>query len=275
VSARPHNSGAPSLPAAQPRPVIPWHLELGRDPGRMAQHQLAIEHLGRELALCFDPPLGTTAWSPTRIALVQPSSQGSQIELAPWHTPARSLLLPWPRAPLDDLWLLVATPAGRCWLEVPYGVCRSQDAHRDAPQLGPPRSPPDAGPDDRVLPWQAIRWRLGLVTGWQLAVVARQDRTGELELVARRADAGIPPAIQLTASAGPRPVVLEPLEVWGPGPAQFHSARYRFPPRLLGTRAYVHLSARCGPAATVFELHIPTSLADRSHRSPGRREVTR
>ncbi|HWO20743.1 MAG TPA: hypothetical protein VNO30_18380 [Kofleriaceae bacterium] len=270
MSARPHNTGASSVSVAQPRPVIPWHLELGRDPGRMAQHQLALEHLGRELVLCFDPPLGATAWSPTRLALVQP---GSQLELPPGHTPARSLSLPWPRASLDDLWLLVGTPAGRCWLEVPYGVCRSEDDQRAAPQLGPPRAPPDAGPDDRVLPWQAIRWRLGLVTGWQLAVVARQDRAGELELVARRADAGLPPPIQLTASVSSRPLALEPLEAWGAAPAQFHSARYRFPPRSLGARAYVHLIARSGTAA--FDLHVPTSLADRSHRSPGRREVPR
>ena len=270
MSARTHSTGAPALPAAQPRPEIPWHLELGRDPSRLERHQLSLEYLGRELALCFDPPLGATAWSPTRIALVQP---GSQVELAPLHAAARSLILPWPRAPLDDLWLLVCMPAGRCWLEVPYGVCRSQDDHRDAPQLGPPRSPPDAGPDDRVLPWQAIRWRLGLVTGWQLAVIARQDRAGELELVARRADPGVPPAVQLTASAGTRPIALEPVEAWSGTPAQFHSARYRFSPRPLSTRAYIHLSVRSGTAA--FELHIPTSLADRNHRSPGRREVSR
>jgi hypothetical protein len=248
--------------------MIPWHLELGRTLDRIARHHLALEHLGRDLVLCFDPPLGGTPLSPTRIALVQP---GSQIELPPWPTPARSLLLPWPKAPLDDLWLLIDTPAGRCWFEVPYGVCRSPDDQRDAPQLGPPRSPPDAGPDDLVLPWQAIRWRLGLVTGWQLAVAARQARAGEIELVARRAEPGIPPAIELTASVGPRSIAIEPVEAWGAKPAQIHVARYRFSPRPLGTRAYVHLHARSGTAT--FELHIPTSLADRSHRSPGRREV--
>lgn len=250
--------------------MIPWHLELGRNLDRIGQHQLALEHLGREIVLCFDPPLGTAAPSPTRIALVQP---GSHVEVPAWHTPARSLILPWPRAPLDDLWLLIGTPAGRCWYEVPYGVCRSPDAHRDAPQLGPPRSPSDAGADDLVVSWQAIRWKLGSAMGWQLAAVARQSRAGELELVARRTEPGIPPLIELTASVGPRSLAIEPVEHWGPGAATVHIARYRFLPRLLSTRAYVHLRVRSGTAA--FDLHIPTSLADRSHRSPGRREVPR
>lgn len=246
--------------------MVPWHLDLGP----LESHQLALEHLGRELVLCFDPPLGTTDLSLTRIAIVQP---GSHLELPPWHTPSRSLLLPWAKAPLDDLWLLLCTAARRSWLEVPYGLCRSLDEVFDAPQLGPPRAPPDAALDDAVIPWEALRFKLGPASGWQLSLLARQGRTGELEIVARRAEPGVPPPIALAASVGPRPLAIEQYEAWSAEPAPLHVARYRLPPAPLGARAHVRVIVKCGSSS--FEVHLPTSLTDRSHRSAGRREVVR
>jgi hypothetical protein len=247
--------------------MFPWHLDLGR----IEQHALAIEQLGRERVLCFEPPIGGTSWPLTRIAVVQP---GYQVELPPWRGPARSLILPWAKAPLDDLWLLLCAGARRSWFEVPYGVWRAPGEHRDSPQLGPPRSPPDAAaPEDLVLPWQTIRFKLGPASGWQLALVARQSRTGELELEARRGEPGIPPAIALAASVGARPLAIEQPEAWGAEPAPLHVARYRFPPVPLGARSYVRLLVRSGAAS--FELQLPTSLTDRSHRSAHRREPAR
>jgi len=248
--------------------TFPWHLELGR----IEQHQLALEQLGRDLVLCFDPPVGGTSLALTRIAVVQP---GSQLELQPWCAPTRSLILPPVKAPLDDLWLLLCTADRRYWLEAPYGVCRSPSEHRDAPQLGPPRSPPDAEPEDVVLSWQTIRLKLGPASGWQLVMLVRQDRTGEIELDARRGEPGIPPALALTASAGTRPLAIEQHQAWGTAPASLHVARYRFAPAPVAARAFVRLLAKCGPAT--FDLQLPTSLTDRSHRSVHRRapEVTR
>jgi hypothetical protein len=242
--------------------MAPWHLGLGR----IEPHDLAIEHLGRELLLCFDPPIGGTALAITRLAIVQP---GGYHELQPWSLPARSLMLPWPRAPLDDLWLLLCTPDRRYWLEVPYGVCQGPGGQSDAPQLGPPRPPPEAGPEDAVLAWQAIRFKLGHVGGWQLSLLARQARAGELELVARRAEPGIPPVATLTADIGTRQLAMEQHQAWGQGAASLHVARYRFAPAPLGARAYVRLSVASG--AATFERHLPTRLTDRSHRSAGRR----
>jgi hypothetical protein len=259
---------APRSPSLRPVPLLiaPWHLDLGR----VGQHQLAIEQVGRESVLSFDPPLGGTDLSLIRVAIVQP---GALLDLHPWRTPARSLNLPWPAAPLDDLWLLLCTTAHRYWLEVPYGVCRSPGEHRHAPQLGPPRSPPDAEPDDIVLPWQTIRFKLGQASGWQLVVLARYGCAGDLELVAHRSEPGIPPAITLSASAGPRALAIEPHESWGAEPASLHVARYRFLPPSVGARAQVRLFAKSG--AATLELHLPTSLTDRAHRSTGWRQAVR
>ena len=258
--------------------TIPWQLELGR----VDAHQLAIEHLGRELVLSFDAPLAAQVQgapsAPMRLAIVQ---HGTQLELPPWPTAARSLLLPWPRAPLDDLWLLLCTARRRYWLEVPYGVCRPPGEPGEpgpAPQLGPPRPPPDVAPDDAVLPWQAIRWRLGHAGGWQLGALARPTRPGELELIARRAEPGIPPALALTATSGARAISIERHEPWSATPAPLHVARYRFPPAWLGARAYVQVTARNGAGsagAAAFELQLPTSLTDRSHRRLGRIATSR
>lgn len=247
--------------------MTPWYLELGR----VGPHQLAIEHLGRELLLCFDPPLGATGPASLRVALVQP---GALVEVPARQLPARSLTLPWPRAPLDDLWLVVSSDADarRTWFEVPYGLCCSPGELRHAPQLGPPRAPP-AGLEDIVMPWQSLRFKLGTAGGWQLAIVARQGGAGELELAARRADPGVPPPLALAASIGPRSLAIEPHEVWGTEPAPVHHARYRFPLMPLGARSYARLLVRSG--ASTFDVTLPTSLVDRSHRHAGRREVAR
>jgi hypothetical protein len=244
--------------------MISWHLDLGR----VEQHRLAIEPLGRELVLGFEPPIGGTTLSLTRAAIVQP---GYSLELPPWLAPARSLILPWAKAPLDDLWLLLYTSARRYWFEVPYGMCRSPGEHGDAPQLGPPRPPPNATSDDVVLPWQMIRFKLGRAGGWQLAVIARQKRAGELELAIHRPDPGIPPAILVTAGIDSRSLAIEQHDAWSAEPAAHHAVRYRFPASPLGTRGYVRLAVKCGAAS--FDLEFPTSLTDRSHRSVGLREA--
>jgi hypothetical protein len=247
--------------------VAPWRLELGR----IDEHRLAIEHAGREVALCFEAPVGESSLSPSRIALVQPSTQ---IELPlPPPSPVRSLRLPWVKAPLDDLWLLVCAAGRRCWLEVPYGVCRPPGEQREPPQLGPPRHPPGEAPGDLVLPWEAIRFELGHAGGWELAVHARRAHAGEIELVAGRAEPGVPPPIALAASAGTRALSLEEQAPWSDEPASLHAARYRFPPPpLLGMRAYVRLTAKCGSQALALDL--PTSLTDPSHRSFEQRKAT-
>lgn len=243
-----------------------WHLDLGR----VEQHRLAIEPLGRELVLGFEPPIGATSLSLTRAAIVQP---GYFLELPPWLAPARSLILPWAKAPLDDLWLLLHTAVRRFWFEVPYGMCRAPGEHGDAPQLGPPRPPSNAMNDDAVIPWQALRFKLGRAGGWQLAVVARQKCAGELELAVDRPDPGVPPSILVTASIDSRPLAIEQHDAWRTEPASHHAVRYRFPVSSRGPRGYVRLDVKCGAAS--FDLEFPTSLTDRTHRSIGLREAAR
>lgn len=245
--------------------MMSWHLELGR----VDQRQLSIEHLGRELVLGMDPPVATAAPSPVQIAMVQP---GVHLALQSPYPLARSLTLPWASAPLDDLWLLVSGSGSRSWLEVPYGLCRSPDQQDDAPQLGPPRPPSDAKPGEVVLTWKTIRFTLGRVSGWQLAVLAREGRPGEIELSARRTEPGAPPEIALTAVTGRRFLSVDPHEPWSAEPGQLHVARYRFAPPPLRARSYVQLLVASGGAT--FELDLPTSLTDPGHRSIGRRTAT-
>ncbi len=266
--------------------TIPWQLELGR----VDAHQLAIEHLGRELVPRSMPslaaPLGAQAAGapsaqvharragadaardraarrPARAAAMAHRGALAAPALAE-GAPRRSLAAPvHGPAPLLARGAVRRVPAAR----------RARRAHAPPRSSGPRARRPTSRLGDAVLPWQAIRWRLGHAGGWQLGALARPTCPGELELIARRAEPGIPPALALTATSGARAISIERHEPWSTTPAPLHVARYRFPPAWLGARAYVQVTARNGAGsagAGTFELQLPTSLTDRSHRQLGR-----
>ena len=247
--------------------MAPWHLALG-----------ALDELEPSLELEPDDRLAlhlssSNEWSeqpPLRIAMVQP---GRQIELHPLHAPARSLPLPRPMAPLDDLWLLVRTTTRRYWFEIPYGMCGSSEEHGDVPQAGPPRPPPGVMLDDAVIPWRSIRFSLGRPDGWQLELICSSARPGELELEARRPEAGPPPELELTASNG----AVQQLEPWRTSADEaeaLHVARYAVAPPAGASvlRGYLSLIIR---GAASLELALPSSLTDPSHRSAARQRIGR
>jgi hypothetical protein len=244
-----------------------WHLALGALDE--LQLSVALEPDDR-LALHFE---SSSEWMEVpylRIAMVQP---GRQIELHPLHAPAQSLPLPRPKAPLDDLWLLVRTATRRYWFEVPYGVCGAPEEACGAPQVGPPRPPPGAMADDAVIPWRAIRFSLDRSNGCQVELVATSVRPGEIDLEARRHEPGPPPALEVTAP-GASLQLLDPWRVLATEPEQLHVARYAFAPAVeaRSARAYVPLVVR---GASSFELALPSSLTDPGHRSSARRQPPR
>lgn len=247
--------------------MAPWHLALGA----LDELEPSIElELDERLALNLASPSEWPEQPPLRIALVQP---GRQIELHPLHAPARSLPLPRPMAPLDDLWLLVRTTTRRYWFEVPYGVCGSSEEHDDVPQAGPPRPPPGAMLDDAVIPWRAIRFSLGRRDGWQLELVCASSRPGELELAARRFEPGPPPEVELTAP-GRALRLLGPWHASSDEEEQRHVARYALAPEdaAVSVRAYIPLVVR---GAIDGELALPSSLTDPTHRSAARQRIAR
>jgi hypothetical protein len=246
--------------------MAPWHLTLGA----LDELQLSIEReADQRLALHFASPDEWAELPYLRIAMVQP---GRQIELHPLHAPGRSLPLPRPMAPLDDLWLLVRTATRRYWFEVPYGVCCAPDAPAGTPQEGSPRPPPGAMVDDAVLPWRTIRFSLGSTDACQLELVAASARPGELELEARRRDPGPPPDLAVSASRDAR----WRLEPWRPSstePEQHQVARYVFAlGAVRSSRSYLVLSVA---GAARFELALPSSLTDPAHGSAARRRPPR
>ena len=247
--------------------LAPWHLSLGA----LDELQPSIELApGEQLALQFSSSSEWPELPSLRIAMVQP---GRQIELHPLHAPAMSLPLPRPKAPLDDLWLLVRTATRRYWFEVPYGVCGSPDEPCEAPQVGPPRPPPGAMADDAVIPWRAIRFSLDRSADCQLDLVASSVRPGELDLEARRYDPGPPPSVEVTATTGSLQR-LDPWRVLATEPEQLHVARYAFAPEAepRSARAFVRLVVR---GASSLELALPSSLIDPLHRSAARRQPPR
>jgi len=254
--------------------LAPWHLSLGA----LDELQPSIELApGEQLALQFSSSSEWPELPSLRIAMVQP---GRQIELHPLHAPARALPLPSPMAPLDDLWLLVRTTTRRHWFEVPYGVCASPEAPCDEPQSGPPRPPPGEMLDDAVIPWRAIRFSLGTVGGCRLELIATSARPGELELEAHCDEPGPLPELAVT-STGAAPRLVEP---WRPSGAEtelVHVARYALAPggAAAARRAFVplvvHVRVRASSSAASFELTLPTSLVDPSHRSAARQRTPR
>jgi hypothetical protein len=280
--------------------LAPWHLSLGALDELQPSIVLAP---GERLALQFSSPSEWPELPSLRIAIVQP---GRQIELHPLHAPARSLPLPSPLAPLDDLWLLVRTTTRRHWFEVPYGVCSSPEDPCGEPQVGPPRPPPGEMLDDAVIPWRTIRFSLGAADGCRLELVATSARPGELELEAHRDEPGPLPELAVTSTGG----ALRLVEPWQPSGAEtelVHVARYAFAPDAASRagRAYVPLivrvssseasstpsstpssassseassassSAPLSSGAPLFELALPTSLVDSSHRSAARQRTPR
>lgn len=247
--------------------MAPWHLALGA----LDELEPSLElEPDERLALHLAPSGEWTEQPPLRIAIVQP---GRQIELHPLHAPARSLPLPRPMAPLDDLWLLARTTTRRYWFEVPYGVCGSSEEHGDVPQPGPPRPPPGAMLDDAVIPWRTIRFPLGRADGWQLALLCSSARPGELELEARRAEPGPPPELALTAPGRE----LRTVEPWRASYAEaewLHAARHAFlpPAGAAAARGYLSLHVR---GAVTIDLALPSSLTDPSHRSAARQRIAR
>jgi hypothetical protein len=246
--------------------MAPWHLALGALDE--LQLSIALEPDGR-LALHF---ASSNEWAELpylRIAMVQP---GRQIELHPLHAPARSLPLPRPMAPRDDLWLLVRTATRRYWFEVPYGVCGSPEERGAAPQEGPPRPPPGAMVDDAVIPWRALRFSLGRSDGCQLELICASVRPGELEVEARRHEPGPPPNLAVTTSSGS----LQLLEPWRASitePERLYVARYAFAPvEAEAARAFLRVLVR---GSSSFELALPSSLTDAAHRSAARRRPPR
>jgi hypothetical protein len=247
--------------------MAPWHLALGvMDELEPSLELEPDDRLALHLASSSDWP----EQPQLRIAMVQP---GRQIELHPLHAPARSLPLPRPMAPLDDLWLLVRTTTRRYWFEVPYGVCGSSEEHGDVPQSGPPRPPPGAMLDDAVIPWRTIRFSLGRPGGWQLEVACSSTRPGELELEARRPEPGAPPELELAVAD----CALTLLEPWRTSSAEgepLYVARYAFPPSGGATveRGYHSLVIR---GAASLELALPSSLTEVSHRTAARQRIVR
>jgi hypothetical protein len=247
-----------------------WHLSLGALDELQPSIVLAPDE---RLALQFSSSSEWPELPSLRIAMVQP---GRQIELHPLHAPARSLALPSPMAPLDDLWLLVRTTTRRHWFEVPYGVCASPEEPRGEPQAGPPRPPPGEMLDDAVIPWRAIRFSLGAVDGCRVELVATSARPGELELQAHRARPGPPPGLAVTAPGGPLQLV-EPWRLSTVDGEHLHVARYAFAPDAASpaARAYLPLLVHGSSSASGFELALPTSLVDPTHRSAARQRTLR
>jgi hypothetical protein len=250
--------------------LAPWHLSLGALDELQPSIVLAPDE---RLALQFSSSSEWPELPSLRIAMVQP---GRQIELHPLHAPARSLALPCPMAPLDDLWLLVRTTTRRHWFEVPYGVCTSPAEAYGEPQAGPPRPPPGEMLDDAVIPWRVIRFSLGAVSGYRIELVATSARPGELELEAHRDEPGPPPELALIAPGGP----LQLVEPWQPSAAEtepIHVARYAFAPDAAShaARTYLPLLVRGALGAPGFELALPTSLVDPTHRSAARQRTLR
>jgi len=247
--------------------MAPWHLALGVLDELEPSIELEPED---RLALHFVSASEWPEQPPLRIAMVQP---GRQIELHPLHAPARSLPLPRPMAPLDDLWLLVRTTTRRYWFEVPYGVCGSSEEHDDVPQAGPPRPPPGAMLDDAVIPWRAIRFSLGRSDGWLLELVCASSRPGELELAARRFEPGPPPEVELMAP-GRALRLLEPWRASADEEEQRQVARYALAPEAaaVSARAYLPLTVH---GAIDRELALPSSLTDPTHRSAARQRIAR
>jgi hypothetical protein len=244
--------------------MAPWHLALGA----LDELQPSIElEPDERLALHFTLPAEWLELPYLRIAMVQP---GRQIELHPLHAPARSL--PRPMAPLDDLWLLVRAATRRYWFEIPYGVCGSPADRDGAPQAGPPRPPPGAMLDDAVIPWRALRYPLGRSDGCQLELVFTSVRPGELELEARQHEPGPPPELALSASSGS----LQLLDPWraSAGEPGLHVARYAFvcDPQAGSARTYLQLFVA---GAESYELTLPSSLTDPTHRSAARHRIPR
>jgi hypothetical protein len=248
--------------------LAPWHLTLGALDE--LQPSIAFEP-GDRLALHLSSSNEWPELPSLRVAMVQP---GRQIELYPLHAPARSLPLPNPMAPLDDLWLLVRTATRRYWFEVPYGVCGAPgDREREGePQVGPPRPPPGEMLDDIVVPWRAIRFELGRANGSQLEVIATSARPGEIELAVHRPDPGPPPELAISVSGGELSCV-EPWRASGATPEHLHFARYAFVPEPVpqAPRAYRRLQVSRGSAS--IELSLPTSLTDPVHRSAARHRI--
>jgi hypothetical protein len=246
--------------------LTPWHLALGALDE--LQPSIAFEP-GERLALHLSSSNEWPELPSLRIAMVQP---GRQIELYPLHAPARSLPLPNPMAPLDDLWLLVRTATRRYWFEVPYGVCGMSGDREGEPQGGPPRPPPGEMLDDIVVPWRAVRFELGRTVGSQLDVIASSARPGELELAMHRNEPGPPPELAVSASNGEISCV-EPWRASGAATEHLHVARYAFAPALVpqAPRGYRQLQVIQGSAS--FELSLPTSLTDPAHRSAARHRL--
>jgi len=245
--------------------MAPWHLALGA----LDELQPSIE-LEPDERLALQLPVEWLELPYLRIAMVQP---GRQIELHALHAPARSLPLPRPMAPLDDLWLLVRAATRRYWFEVPYGVCGSPADRDGAPQAGPPRPPPGAMLDDAVIPWRALRYALGSSDGCQLELIFTSVRPGQIELEARRDEPGPPPQIAMSVSTGSLQL-LEPWVTSSGETGQVHATRYAFAcdAEAGSARAYLQLLVA---GASSFELALPSSLTDPTHRSAARHRVPR